>query len=74
MLCPYCNKGMKKGYISAYNRLCWTPEGETARGATKWARSQNSIMLAEYYFVAAATVNADYCGNCKKITIDLLGR
>lgn len=72
MLCPYCNKEMKKGYISAYNRLCWTPEGETAHGATKWAKSRNSVMLAEYFFIGAATVNANYCENCKKVIIDLL--
>lgn len=72
MNCPYCNSEMKHGYISAYNRLCWTPEGETARGATKWARSQNSVMLAEYYFFGAATVNSYHCAMCKKIIIDLL--
>ena len=72
MNCPYCNREMEKGYISAYNRLCLTPDGETARGATKWSKSQNSIMLAEYFFFGAATVNADYCTNCKKIIIDLL--
>lgn len=72
MNCPYCNNEMKRGYISAYNRLSWTPEGEIARGATKWAQSPNSILLAEYFLVGAAKVNAHYCNSCKKIVIDLL--
>ena len=72
MKCPYCNGDMKKGYISAYNRLNWTPENETNRGATKWAKSPNSIVLAEYFFIGAATVTAYYCDKCKKIVIDVL--
>lgn len=72
MNCPYCNNEMKRGYISAYNRLSWTPEGEIARGATKWAKSPNSILLADYFLIGAAKVNAYYCNRCKKIIIDLL--
>ena len=71
LVCPYCNSEMKSGYISAYNRLCWTPDGETVHGATKWAKSQNSVILAEYVFLGAATVNAGYCERCKKVVIDL---
>ncbi len=58
------------GYISASNRLCWTPEGEKNRGGTKWAKSHNSIILAEYYLLNTATVDAFYCERCKKIVID----
>lgn len=72
MICPYCKKEMKQGSISAYNRLCWTPNGETSHGATKWAKSKNSLILAEYFFVTEATVDASYCEQCKKIVIDLL--
>lgn len=72
MLCPYCNNEMKHGYISAYNRLCWTPKGETAHGATKWAKSPKSVVLAEYFFIGAATVDASFCEKCKKVIIDIL--
>ena len=62
---------MRKGVISAYNRLNWTPENETNRGATKWAKSPNSIVLAEYFLLGPATVTAHYCDKCKKIVIDV---
>ncbi len=72
-ICPYCNEKMQRGYISAQNRLCWTPEGETDRGSTLWSKSPNSIVLAEYYLLAAAKVDADYCESCGKIIIDISG-
>ena len=72
MNCPYCNGEMRKGFISAYNRLNWTPENETNRGATKWAKSPNSIVLAEYFLLGPATVTAYYCDQCKKIVIDVI--
>ncbi len=71
MICPYCKKEMKPGSISAYNRLSWTPEGERAQGGTKWAKSPNGIVLAEWFVLAAATVDAEYCEFCNKIIIDL---
>lgn len=71
MTCPYCKKEMKYGSISAYNRLSWTPEGERACGGTKWAKSPNGVVLAEYFLLGAATVDAAYCEECKKIVIDL---
>lgn len=71
MTCPYCKNEMKSGYISAYNRLSWTPEGERVQGGTKWAKSPSSIVLAEYFLLGAATVDAAYCEGCKKIVIDL---
>lgn len=49
MNCPICGITIESGYISAYNRLCWTPEGEIAKGVTKWAKSENSIVLAEFF-------------------------
>lgn len=71
MTCPYCKKEMKNGSISAYNRLSWTPEGESVRGGTKWAKSPNGIVLAEWFLLGTATVDAVYCEECKKIVIDL---
>lgn len=37
MKCPYCDKEMRFGHISASNVLAWTPDGETANGFTRWA-------------------------------------
>lgn len=74
MNCPYCKQIMKRGYISAYNRLNWTPENETNHGATKWAKSPHSVLLAEYLFIGAATVLAFYCDRCKKVIIDVSER
>lgn len=70
MNCPICGITIESGYISAYNRLCWTPDGEIAKGVTKWAKSENSIVLAEFLFVCAATVKTYHCSHCKKIFID----
>ena len=71
MKCPYCGKEMELGQISADNLLSWTPESESVRGGTRWAKSPNSIVLAKYYFLAPASVDAYYCGDCKKIVINV---
>ena len=71
MKCPYCYKEMMIGQINADNLLSWTPEGESARGGTRWAKSPNSIVLARYYLLAPASVDAYYCEVCKKIVIDV---
>lgn len=70
MKCPYCGKEMQLGRICADNLLSWTPDGESASGATRWSKSPNSIVLAKYYLLAPASVDAFYCEDCKKIVID----
>lgn len=40
-------------------------------GATRWAKNPNSIVLAKYYLLAQASVDAYYCEECKKIVIDV---
>lgn len=71
MNCPYCGKEMRLGQICAGNLLTWTPDGEHARGGTRWAKSPNSIVLAKYYLLTQAAVDAYYCEECKKIVIDV---
>lgn len=71
MKCPYCNAQMKFGRIEADNRLTWTPDGERSMGKTRWAKSPNSIILAEYYLLTPALVEAHYCEQCGKIVIDI---
>ena len=71
MTCPYCNQEMKLGSIQADNLLSWTPEGESPKGATRWAKSSKSIVLAKYFLLSPAVVDAFYCPNCQKIIIDV---
>ena len=71
MKCPYCSKEMRLGQICANNLLSWTPDGESASGVTRWSKSPNSIVLAKYYVLAQASVAAYYCGERKKIVIDV---
>ena len=71
MKCLYCSKEMRLGQISADNLLSWTPDGEHASGGTRWAKSPNSIVLAKYYLLAPASVDAFYCEDCRKIVIDV---
>ena len=71
MNCPYCNVKMKLGQIEADNLLSWKPDGERSTGGTRWANSPNSIVLAKYFLLAPASVDAFYCKECKKIIIDI---
>ena len=71
MKCPYCNAKMKLGQIEADNLLSWKPDGERSTGGTRWAKSPNSIVLAKYFLLAPASVDAFYCKECKKIIIDV---
>lgn len=71
MRCRICGIEMNKGTIEADNRLCWIPENETVTGITKWSKSPNSIILAEWFFLIPAKIIAFHCENCKTIIIDL---
>ena len=70
MICLYCGKEIQLGRICTDNLLSWTPDGESASGTTRWSKSPNSIVLAKYYLLAPASVDAFYCEDCKKIVID----
>ena len=65
MKCPYCQKGMRFGHISASNVLAWTPDGESAAGFTRWARSENSVLLGKWYGLVDASVDAYLCDDCR---------
>lgn len=71
MECPYCHDDMQLGTIQADNLLSWTPYGESQNGVTRWSKSPNSIVLAKYYLLCQAAVQAFYCSKCKKIVIDV---
>lgn len=71
MICPYCNNDMNLGSIQTDNLLSWTPDGESPIGATRWAKSPNSIVLANYFMLVPAVIDAFYCPDCHKIIIDV---
>lgn len=71
MKCPYCDREMKLGTINASNLLSWTPDGESASGITRWAKSPNAVVLAKWYGLIDASIEAFYCEECKKIIIDV---
>lgn len=74
MECPYCKRKMKSGTIQADNLLAWTPEGESSAGVTRWSKSKNAVVLANYYLLAPASVAAFYCEGCGKIIISVDGK
>jgi hypothetical protein len=51
--------------------LSWTPDGESRKGATKWAISPHGVKLANFYMFFSAFVEAYYCLDCQKIIIDV---
>lgn len=71
MKCPYCQKEMRLGRITASNVLAWTPDGESASGFTRWARSENSVLLGKWYGLVDASVVAYLCDDCRKVIIDV---
>ncbi|MBR2027761.1 MAG: hypothetical protein IKA10_02070 [Oscillospiraceae bacterium] len=64
MNCPYCNKEMKKGAISAKSPPLWT----TRNKATIFKR-KDEISLCN--FVGTEFSAAYYCDVCNKIIVDL---
>ena len=70
MKCPYCGEAMAPGRIEADNLLQWIPDGERARGSTRWARAPHGVVLAKYALLAPAAAEAYYCAPCGKVVID----
>jgi hypothetical protein len=62
---PYCKKPMLFGSIDAFDTLIWTPDGESRKDPTKWSIAENGILLAKYFLLAPATLEAYYCPDCK---------
>lgn len=59
MNCPYCGKEMSKGAIPTGVR--WYRDDELTDG----------LQLASYNLFGYSEIPADYCGNCRKIVIDV---
>lgn len=71
MKCPYCEKEMTLGRIEAHELLQWIPSDDYARGSTVWAKAPRGIVLAKYFMLAPAEVEAFLCSECQKIVIDI---
>ena len=57
--------------MESRERLAWTPDGESAVGFTRWARSENSVLLGKWYGLVDASVDAYLCDDCRKVIIDV---
>ena len=67
MICPYCNKEMKKGYISQQSLfipLTWFPN---KKKGIMYKKSETVKLTAS---LKGGEVSAFYCGDCEKIIID----
>jgi len=66
MICPYCNKDLRKGYISNYRcNLIWTPE-EKVNLPIRFIIRKQEVVLSKY-----TEATAYYCEECKKCIIDI---
>ncbi len=70
MICPYCNKEMKKGVLSGDGRstVSWK-EGD--KKANFWDKIGGVCNVdAMKYTLATFSAEAHYCPDCKKMIID----
>ena len=69
MICPYCNKEMKKGYIQCRDGLHWTPKKQTV--AALAGLGVGAVLIgSEDGLVPNTTAIAYHCESCKKVVID----
>lgn len=73
MICPYCEKEMKKGNIHARGEvLGWIPiSKQKGLFSLRWSLPKGSVKLAEYDIFCGSKVIAYYCEFCKKVIIDV---
>ena len=64
MVCPYCNSEMEKGIIEAKSTPLWTKRQKLTIFKRRDEIALGNFMSTEYSA-------AYYCGQCRKIVIDL---
>ena len=64
MLCPYCNKEMKRGIIDARSAPIWT-----VRSKFTALKRKDEVRLGDFMQLKAPA--AYYCEKCGKIIVDL---
>ena len=67
MICPYCNKEMKKGYISQQNLFIPLTWYSNEKKGVMYKKNETVKLTAA---LKGGEVFADYCPECKKIIID----
>ncbi|MBR1863354.1 MAG: hypothetical protein IJ806_04640 [Ruminococcus sp.] len=71
MICPYCNKEMKKGILSGDGRSAVTwKEGDKKAGFYDKLGLAGYTVTAVRRTLAAFTVESYFCPECKKMIFD----
>ena len=70
MICPYCNREMKKGILSgdARHGVHWK-EGAKRAGFADNLSGSNTVAAAQCGFLLF-TIETHFCPDCKKMIID----
>ena len=67
MICPYCDKEMKQGYVHSYKYdLRWYPNDPEGKGI--FAACKESKKLSSVWSHGEFTMHR--CENCKKLIVD----
>lgn len=66
MICPYCKKEMKQGYLQANSNILFSAQ----KHRLKMLPSDPSEKLIARQMMSPATVNAYFCIDCNKMIID----
>lgn len=74
--CPYCQSEMEKGFVEGNGRsgLSWAGENINKNVLFRTLSDENSLVIlsdATGSRLEFSRVEAYYCGNCKKIIIDV---
>lgn len=67
MLCPYCKKEMKKGYLQANSNILFSEQKHILK--MKPSNDEERV-LAKVSVVSGASIYSYYCKECDKYIID----
>lgn len=66
MMCPYCGKQMKNGYIQSAREIFWSTQKKKLFFK---AMGREDKPLASFGWNGSSAI-AFYCDNCRKVVID----
>ena len=69
MLCPFCQKEMKLGYIQCRDGLYWSQKKRLAAPLPPWDENAVDVAPGEHAFNGVAA-KAYLCSECQKVIID----
>lgn len=68
MICPYCNKEMKKGFLQCRDGLHWTPKKQKIAALS--GMGKGAVLIGnEEGLVPNTTAVAYHCEECKFVLI-----